>query len=160
MQNFTDLAFAADDDGIYDLVIDAKDRDFKTTAGLESASFVSLFSDRRARADEVADPMKRRGWIGNLVSDVPGDNFGSGLWLYEQRRLTLDVIAGVRIEAEQSHTWMVEEGLAKYVTASITSDPVQRSVNVNVTIAEPQGNTTTHAFPLIQATKNGLLATS
>ncbi len=160
MQNFTDLAFAADDEGIYDLVIDANARDFKLTAGLESASFVSLFSDRRARADEVADPMKRRGWIGNLLSDVPNDNFGSGLWLYEQRRLTDDVIAGVRSEAEQSHAWMVDEGLAKYVIASITSNAWARSVEIVITIAEPEGNITKHAFPLIQATKTGLLATS
>lgn len=160
MQNFTDLAFAADDEGIYDLVIDANARDFKLTSGLESASFVSLFSDRRARADEVADPMKRRGWIGNLASDVPGDNFGSGLWLYEQRRLTPDVVAGVRSEAQQSHSWMVDEGLAKYVSAAITSDERTRSVSVTISISEPEGNTTTHAFPLIQATKTGLLATS
>ena len=154
MQNFTDLAFAADDEGIYDLVIDANARDFKLTAGLESASFVSLFSDRRARADAVA------GWIGNLLSDVPNDNFGSGLWLYEQRRLTDDVIAGVRSEAEQSHAWMVDEGLAKYVIASITSNAWARSVEIVITIAEPEGNITKHAFPLIQATKTGLLATS
>ena len=61
---FTDLAFAADDEGIYDLVVDAEAGDFAIATGFESAYAVSLFSDRRARADEVADPLKRRGWTG------------------------------------------------------------------------------------------------
>lgn len=153
---FTDLAVTADSEGIYDLTVDPVSRDFKLTEGLESASFVSIFSDRRARADEVADPMKRRGWIGNLVSDVPGDNFGSGLWLYEQARLTPDILAGLRFELEQSHDWMIDDGLAKYVIATVSADAASRTLMGQIEIVEPDGAITTHAYPLIQATKVGL----
>lgn len=158
MARFTDLAVQADDEGIYDLVIDPVTRDFKATQGLESASFVSLFSDRRAAADEVADPMKRRGWIGNLISDVPGDNFGSGLWLYEQRRLTPEVASGIRLEAEASHQWMIEAGLAKSVSAEVVVGHANRQASIIITIEESSGNKTSKAYLLVSATRNGLLA--
>ena len=158
MARYTDLAVTADSEGIYDLTIDKSARDFDTTAGLESASFVSLFSDRRAAADEVSDPMKRRGWIGNLVSDVPGDNHGSGLWLYEQRRLTPDVAAGLRLEAEASHQWMIDTRLANSVSAEVVNDPVGRAARLVLTLQEASGNKTSKAFILVDATRNGILA--
>ena len=59
MTRYVDLAYAQDDEGVFDLVIDEDMADFDTTDGLESAIVVSLFSDRRAYRDEVGDPMKR-----------------------------------------------------------------------------------------------------
>lgn len=158
MDRFTDLAVAADDEGIYDIQIDVAARDLNLTRGLESASFVSLFSDRRARPDEVANPMKRRGWIGDLVSAVPDDRHGSGVWLYEQSRLTGDVVASLRLEAEASHAWMVGEGLAKTVYASIKPDSAQRNASIIITVTAPSGNVTSRSYVLVAATQTGLLA--
>ena len=157
MNRFTDLAVQADSENIYDLVVDEDTRDFVTTDGLESSQFVSLFTDRRARADEVADPLKRRGWIGDLVSDIPGDIIGSGLWLYEQRRLTADVAAGVRLEAEAALQWMVPD-IAKPVVAEVVRDPVARSVSLLVRTSFPTGGQSTKSYVLATATRAGLLA--
>jgi phage gp46-like protein len=158
MERFTDLAAMQDDEGLYDLKIDPFSRDFVTVKGLESASFVSLFSDRRAHADEVHDPMERRGWIGNIVSDVPNDNHGSGLWLYEQRRLTPDVANGVRVEAEQSHTWMLDERIVDSVSASVVMDPVTRTISLILELSVGLGNISTRSYVLVNATRTGLLA--
>lgn len=157
MSRYTDLAYTIDEEGLYDLEIDPDTGDFVVTDGLESALFVSLFSDRRAYEDEVRDPLKRRGWIGDLVSDVPGDRFGSGLWLYEQRRLTGEVAAGVRIEAEAALNWMVQDGLARTVQAAVLSRPADRAIDLAITIALPDGGTTSRAYVLADATRYGLL---
>ncbi len=158
MERFTDFGFFLDEEGLYDIRIDPVARDFVTIDGLESASFVSLFSDRRAHADEVRNPMERRGWIGNVVSEVPADNHGSGLWLYEQRRLTLEVAAGVRDEAEASHEWMRQERLVDNVTATVLMDPVTRTVSLVLELDAGLGNVSTRSYVLINATRTGLLA--
>ena len=157
MSSYTDLAYVRDAEGDYDLAIDPATGDLVVTQGLESALFVSLFSDRRARADEVADALKRRGWIGNLVAEVPGDNHGSGLWLYEQRRLTGETVAGLRLEAEHALEWMAQEGLIRTASARLVTDPANRRVTLLIDLTEPDGGTTSRAFALADATRQGAL---
>jgi|CXWL01.1.fsa_nt_gi phage gp46-like protein len=154
---FTDLAYRADAEGYYDLAIDAANGDLETTDGLESAFMVSLFSDRRARVDEVADPMKRRGWIGDLVAEAFGDVHGSGVWLYEQRRLTGEVVVGLRLEAEASLLWMIAEDLVRTVTGQILANPAERSVTLVIDVTEPQGGSTRRAYVLADATRKGAI---
>ncbi len=158
MTKYTDLAYEQDDEGIFDLIIDEDQADFETTDGLESAIVVSVFSDRRAYKDEVGDPMRRRGWIGDLVSEVPGDLHGSGLWLYEQSRLTQEVVTGVRQEAEQCLEWMIQEDLVLSVSAAVASDPVKRQLRLVITTSSPTGGTSVRAYELANATRNGTLA--
>lgn len=158
MTKYTDLAYEQDDEGIFDLIIDEDQADFETTDGLESAIVVSVFSDRRAYKDEVGDPMRRRGWIGDLVSEVPGDMHGSGLWLYEQSRLTQEVVTGVRQEAEQCLEWMIQEDLVLSVSAAVASDPVKRQLRLVITTSSPTGGTSVRAYELANATRNGTLA--
>lgn len=152
MSTYADLAYAKDTAGYYDLVVDAGTRDFTTTDGLDSALMVSLFSDRRAYEDEVADAMKRRGWIGDLVARDVGDRHGSGLWLYEQRRLDEETVIGLRIEAESALTWMREEGLITAHSASVTPDPVNRRITLMVSLAYPDGSVARKAYALANNT--------
>lgn len=156
MSRFIDLAYEQDDEGVFDLVFE--DGDCVTTDGLETAVVCSVLSDRRAYADEVPDPMKRRGWIGDLVSSVPGDRHGSGLWLYEQTRGTADKVLGVRIEGEQCLMWMVQEGLFTNVSAQAVFTPAARRIALEITTESPAGGTSVWAFDLAQATRDGLLA--
>lgn len=157
-ERFTDLATDQDTEGMFDLMIDETTADFVLTGGLETAIVVSLFSDRRARSDEVADPMKRRGWDGDLVPDVPGDVHGSGLWLYEQRRLGPGDYNGVRMEAEAALAWMVGEGLARTAVAAVTPVPVKRQLQLAVRLTEPDGGVTSKAYVLADATRTGMIA--
>lgn len=158
LATFVDVDLAADVDGIYDLVLDAPDSDAETSNSLATAIFMSLFTDRRASADEVADPMKRRGWIGDLVSDIPDDRFGSGFWLYEQSRLTPDITAGIAAEARSALQWMVDDGLVSSVVASVSADLAKRILYLNVTLGLTQGGVSQHAFPLASATRAAAVA--
>ena len=145
---FTDVLMAQGEDGIYDLVLDEATGDFATTGGLETAILCSLFSDRRAEADEVADPWKRRGWIGNLLTDTPADNYGSGLWLYEQRRATEDVRAALRLEVIHSLGWIIDEGLAIAIDALVSYEPAKRRVIITVQLTDRFGGTSQHSVTL------------
>lgn len=155
---YIDLAYTQDEDGIYDLVIDAATGDFVTTDGLETAILVSEFSDARADESEVPDPMQRRGWIGDLVSGEPQDRHGSKLWLYEQRRLTEGIANSVRVEAEQALDWMVEEGLARYVAGDVVMIPSERRIDLVLDVHFPNGGRSTYAYVLADATRNGTIA--
>lgn len=154
-----DFAYQQDADGMFDLVIDRDAGDFAVTPGLETSMLVSLFSDRRADQSEVSDPMQRRGWIGNLVAETVGDNHGSGLWLYEQRRLTDDIALGVKTEAVQSFDWMVDDGLATYVEADVRQVPSKRALYLDMTIHFPNGQSASRAYALADATRNGTITT-
>lgn len=149
MNKFTDLYVEQDDDGIYDLVID-DDGDLKKTAGMDSAIFVSLFTDRRANPDEVADPMKRRGWCGTQNTENQQGNTGSGIWLYEQSRL--NVSEGVRMEAYQCLNWMVFDRLSKETDVSVTENPQERSLSLSIKITASNGGVTNTGFQLWNGT--------
>lgn len=150
---FTDLAFDQDEDGIFDLVIE--DGDFKLTEGFETALLVSLFSDRRAYLDEVPDPEKRRGWIGDLVSEKPGDKIGSGLWFYEQSRLSVDDENGVRDEAEKSLDWTITDSWITHVQAQTEKIPSKRSLKLNLTLTMLNGGVSSYAYEVADATQRG-----
>lgn len=154
---FTDLAYEQDAEGHYDLVIDEDVGDLAVTQGLDSALLVSLFSDRRARDDEVADPRRRRGWIGDLVAEVPGDVHGSGLWLYEQHRLDGETAVGVRLEAEAAVDWFVEERLVSTVQAEVVAVPADRQIVLLARIGHPNGSVDVKAFRLADATTRRIL---
>lgn len=154
---FTDLAYGQDADGHYDLVIDDEAGDFAVTQGLDSAIFVSLFSDRRAREDEVADPLRRRGWIGDLVAEVAGDVHGSGNWFYEQARLDDDTRLGLRDESEAALDWMVAERLARTVEASVAPVPDRRRSELFIRLGYPDGSEDVKAFSLADATVRRVL---
>jgi phage gp46-like protein len=133
---FTDIDIAVDTDGIYDLVIDETDRDLRTVSGYETSVMCSIFSDRRAARDEIADPWRRRGWIGNLLSERPGDSYGSGIWLYEQRRGTSDVLTAIEHEARQALDWMIEDRLVLGIEAQATYNPANRIMRITMTATD------------------------
>lgn len=166
--SYVDLAYEKTSDGIYDLIVNADSRDLDVTDGLDSALFVSLFSDRRAYEDEIADPMLRRGWIGDLVSRVPGDRHGSGLWLYEQRRLApsgavgpaAETAIGLRIEAQASLDWLQEERLVTSHTAQVSPATADRLARLDVSLAYPDGSVAKKSFALAQNTVSRALVSA
>lgn len=154
---YTDLAFTQDEDGIFDLIIE--DGDFKLTKGFETALLTSLFSDRRAYVDEVPNPLKRRGWIGDLVSETPGDKYGSGLWLkIRQSRLDKEDQNFVRDESEKCLQWAVNDRLLNYVQANTEAQPSKRSLKLNITLTALDGGVSSYAFEVANATRRGNLA--
>lgn len=150
-----DLAHRITSDGLFDLEV--ANGDLKISQGLESPLLVSLFSDRRAFEDEVADPERRRGWIGDDLLPAVDDRFGSGLWLYEQARLTPDIQQSVRYEAESALRWLTEDNIVATATAQISSDPARRRMTLDVTLGLPTGGDTRQSYVLADATVTGTL---
>lgn len=94
------------------------DEDLESESGLETAVIISLFTDRRARDDdELPDPnnLDKRGWWGDLVSEVEGDQIGSRLWLLSRAKTTENVLVKAKEYAEESLRWLIEDGIAKKV---------------------------------------------
>lgn len=157
MKVFTDISVLEDADGIFDIGLDENNRDAALTAGLESAILVSLFSDQRAPPDLVPDPMRRRGWICDLVATVPNDKIGSLLWIYQQSRLTSETASNVASDARNALQWMIDDGLCDNVAVSITRVDATRTLFLLATLTLVSGGVSNHAFAIANATRNGLL---
>ena len=144
---FTDIALEADADGIFDLVIE--DGDLKRVSGFETAIVLALFTDQRAMPDEVAAPMRRRGWDGDLYADRHEDRFGSRFWLWiEQARLTQAEQNYARLDAIDALQWMVDERLARNVDAAAIAHPGKRGMTLNIKITVADGSVVTRAWQL------------
>jgi phage gp46-like protein len=153
-----DLAHTFDAENIVDLVID-ETGDLKTDGGISSPLVVSLFSDRRAFSDEgIPDPLRRRGWQGSTIAGAdPEHNWGSGLWFYEQARLSRDTLIGVRSECEASLAWMADEDIIATAVADVAADPATRKITITIDLTSPDGDITRVAYAIAAATEAGVL---
>jgi len=91
--------------------------DLVDESSLESALLLSLFTDARATVEELEryGGENPRGWWGDADAVVPGDIFGSKLWLLEREVDTRETLARAREYAEQAVAWIVADGLADSV---------------------------------------------
>lgn len=115
-----DLRLVKNEDGLFDLAV--MDGDFEAVNGFDTAILVSLFTDSRAQSFQVESAEYRRGWVGNVLTSGIGRSLGSLLWVYQQSRLTQDIINQIQIEAENCLGWLVEDGEAKSVIATVTRE--------------------------------------
>lgn len=87
--------------------------------GLQTCLLLSLFLDRRARADDpLPDPASgdRRGWLGDAFAD--DDRHGSRLWLLERAKQNEETRRRAEEYAAEALDWLVEDGLASAVRIS------------------------------------------
>ena len=145
------MKLTLDEHGAFDLTI--VDGDFEGVEGFDTAINVSQFSDRRAPSDKVSLPEKRRGWIGDLTSPVDGREFGSWLWLLNQRRLDQDTLNDAVSYERDALNWFVEDGLVKDVTVTGVIVP-RRGIALTIVITTLDGRTDTHYVPLWEVTGN------
>jgi phage gp46-like protein len=107
---------------------------------LETAIILSLFSDRRAKDDdELPDNSgDRRGWWGDLVPPVEGDQTGSRLWLLRREKNTQDTLNRAREMAEEALQWIIEDGLATKI--EVATEAVRREVlGLAIGVTKPAG---------------------
>lgn len=103
-----------------DLGIAAGDLD--TDSGLAGAILLSLFTDARARPDDVLpyEGADRRGWWGDVAADEADDRMGSRLWLLSREKLTTTVLARAREYALEAVAWLLRDGVAS--TVDVTTE--------------------------------------
>jgi len=127
----------------YDFALDANG-DIATADQLDTALLMSLFCERRAAPSEMPHPELRRGWIGNEAT--PGFEIGSKLWLYEQARVTRTTLNGIQTEALNAMSWLVEDGLAKKVEASVST------TELTIDLYRPNSEVVSTYYPLWEGT--------
>ena len=136
----------------FDLAIE--NGDFKNQDGMDTALNVSLFTDARATREQVVVPENRRGWLGNIVSEVAERQLGGYLWLTEQRRLTQDTLNEVVDYCRKSLVWLLEDNVC--LGLEVTGAIVPRTgIALNVDITARNGATDSHYFPLWEVTGYG-----
>lgn len=88
--------------------------DLATDASLETAVVLSLFTDRRALAeDRLPDgSTDRRGWWADAYNARP---HGSRLWLLHREKEQEEVLRRAQLYAEEALAWLVEDAVAEAV---------------------------------------------
>ncbi len=90
----------------YDVKINGSD--LLREEGIETAVFMSLFTDRRA---EVDDPLlnngERKGWWGDAL-ETNGDKIGSRLWLLNNKT-TVETIQLAKYYIEEALQWLIDD---------------------------------------------------
>lgn len=104
-------------DGIYDISLSGNQ--IASVETMETAIIVSIFTDGRADASQVPDPLSRRGWIGDAISEVRR-KIGSTLWLYSQARMTSKTVAAIKDAANEALRWFIDDEKADDITVSVT----------------------------------------
>lgn len=85
---------------------------FLTDDGLGTCLLISLFTDRRADAEEGLPAAERRGWVGDALSDLEGDRYGSHLWLLKRDKESEETRLRAEEYAAAALQWMLDDGVA------------------------------------------------
>lgn len=113
-----------------------------TDDGLVTAVIISLFTDRRARADDALPQAgaDRRGWWGDVLAS-DGREIGSRLWLFGRAKALASVLEDVAEAAREALAWLTEDGVASAV--DVTAERQTRGATdvlaLGVTIHRPEG---------------------
>lgn len=109
--------------------------------GLETAVFLSLFCDRRASVDQIPAEFPKddlRGWWGDVRPPVPGDQFGSHLWLLAREKQTGQTLSRARQYATEALQWMLDDRVAERVDVR-ASYPFRGVMLLEIDIYRPGG---------------------
>jgi len=115
--------------------LEVGEQDFGTVDGLETAIAVLLFTDARATPEDVQDPTKRRGWLGNVLRET---ELGGMLWLWSQIKNTQEMQNKIQVWAEQSLQPLIDDGLASEIIVDVAQEGV-RGVNLQIQIIVKAG---------------------
>lgn len=100
---------------------------------LPRAVLNSLFSWGRA---EASDEKEHQGWWADTYAEVPGDHFGSRLWLLRRAKLTDETLLRAKEYARESLVWLLDDGVASDVEVEAVRGGLDR-LDLMVTIRKP-----------------------
>lgn len=131
-----------------DLAVDGND--LQLDDGLRTAILVSLFSDRRARADDAVPGGNgdRRGWWADAWPQVEGDLIGSRLWLLGREKELPEVMRRAREYAQEALEWLVADGIARRIDV-VPSVPRRGVLALAITLHRADGGIENHQFDVL-----------
>lgn len=133
----SDAILSRPENGHFDFSI-AENGDILQADFFDTAILISIYAEKRASQSEVSLPELRRGWIGN--ESLVDFEIGSKIWLYEQSRLTRDVMNNIINAANESLAWLISDGFAIDVVSDVNRK--KGKVFLNITIQRPESITT------------------
>lgn len=114
----------------------------KTSADLETAIIISLFSD--ARSDEPFINKNSRGYWADILPGETGKT-GSLWWLLQRSTITNNSINRARDWAIEALQWLLADGIAKSVDVQIMRVGID-SWSATVKIVRPSGDSKTFSY--------------
>lgn len=110
-----------------------------TDSGLITAIIISLWTDARARDDdELPAPGDRRGWWGDALPTIDGDQTGSRLWLLSRAKFTRRTVELARGYAAEALAWLRRDGIVESI--EIEAEGIRPDVlALGVTVIRPAG---------------------
>ncbi|MBI6783413.1 MULTISPECIES: phage GP46 family protein [Pseudomonas] len=107
-------------------------------ASLLRSVVISLFTWRRAEADDPFDDAERYGWWGDTYPAQANDRIGSRLWLLRRVRLTAQTRRDAEFYAREALDWLIEDGQVQHI--NILTEQVQSNrLNLGVELVVSDG---------------------
>lgn len=105
---------------------------------LSTLVLISLFTDRRANADDkLPDGIDPRGWWSDAMD---GSKIGSRLWLLERARNLPETLRLAKDYATEALQWLVKDGIAKKVlVTAVAVGNCKNTLGLLVEITKPDG---------------------
>lgn len=144
----SDIALVWDNDaGTADVTVVAND--LRRDDGLETALYLSLFTDRRAEDGEETD---RRGWWGDGVPVVPDDRWGSRLWQLARAKSEPATARRAEEYVREALTWLTEDRVTDRVevTAELAAPG---ALVLSVTVYRPNQDVTRYRYDYVWASQ-------
>lgn len=102
------------------------------------AVIISLFTWRRADANDDLYSSEKFGWWADQFSNVVNDRIGSKLWQLQRKKIDDDVMATAKEYIEQSLQWLIDDGICTGVEATVERDSSDYNrLNANITLLLP-----------------------
>ena len=89
---------------------------------LPRAVIISLYTWRRANADDELPASKKYGWWGDCYAQIPNDQIGSRLWLLSRSKLTTETVNRAQEYATEALQWLIDDGVADSVQISAETE--------------------------------------
>ena len=116
--------------------------------GLETAVIISLFTDRRASAEQLPVELPQddlRGYWGDIGNATPSDQTGSLLWLLAREKQLPQILGRAQQYCREALAWMVEDLVATRV--EVTAEFVAQGwMLILVDIFRPTGSPVRYRF--------------
>lgn len=127
------------DSGFFDIKISGQD--LESDDGLENALAISIFTDARVTPDQLPyGSTNRKGWWGDMYSEIPGDKIGSRLWTIHPAKITNETKNLALDYCRESTKWLIEDGIAD--TINFTSEYNEnKHLNILIETVRPDGRT-------------------
>ncbi len=96
--------------------------DLERDDGLETAVIISLFTDRRASAEQIPPEYPQddlRGYWGDITNASATDQTGSLLWLLAREKQSPQILSRAEQYCREALAWMIEDMVAS--TISVTA---------------------------------------